>query len=66
MDGSGVNSGVSKLFDVKLNNSKSVNFQKTLKLNKVNNFFTLLFYLKIFYFKKFKYIFGKFQNRKKL
>ena len=46
---SGVNSEVSKLFDVKLNNSKSVNFQKTLKLNKVNNFF-VLFYLKIFYF----------------
>jgi len=64
MDGTGENSGVSKIFDVKLNNLKSENFQNSLYVDRLNNFFTILFYMKIFLMKKFKYTLGKFQKRK--
>jgi hypothetical protein len=55
MDGSGTNSGISKIFETALKQKKVYKLPKKIKENKINSLFTILFYIKINFFKRINY-----------
>ena len=59
MDGSGTNSGITKLFNVKLSKSESKNFQQIIKSEFINTFFTIFFYVRFKFYKKIRYVIEK-------
>ncbi len=63
LDGSGTNSGKTKYFDPSLKNVNLSKFSKSLEVDKVNNTFTILFYLKIYISKKYTYYKNKLNKK---
>ena len=54
-DGSGTNTGNTKYYNPKLKNKKLNKFLNSLKIDKLNNFFTIVFFAKLYSLKKFHY-----------
>ena len=55
MDGSGTNSGKSKIFETALKQKKVYKLPKKIIENKINSLFTILFYFKVNFFKRINY-----------
>lgn len=59
LDGSGTNSGKTKYFIPPIKNKQLTKFSKSLSTDKVNNFFTIIFYMNIYKSKKYIYFKNK-------
>lgn len=55
MDGSGTNSGITKVFDTALKHKKVFRLPKKIVENKINSLFTILFFIRINFFKRINY-----------
>ena len=59
-DGSGTNTGNTKYYNPKLKNKNLKKYSNNLKIDKLNNFFTIVFFAKLYSLKKFHYYKNKF------
>lgn len=62
MDGFGTNSGKTKIFNTRLSNVQPKIYPKIINLNRINLIFTKLFYFKLNFLKKMRYLIDKIQN----